>query len=242
MSLLEVSSLEARHGLLPAVRGISFAVEEGEKLALVGANGAGKSTLLRCLAGAHPAAQGRITFDSADVTTVPAYLRVGRGIALVPEGRRLFAELTVEENLLVAGRKARPGPWNVDTVLEAFTLLKPLRGKRAASLSGGEQQATAIGRALMTNPRLLLLDEVSLGLAPVAVDAVYASLEALISGGTTAIIVEQDLSRVLRVADRVLCMLEGRVVLEGSPSTITREQITEAYFGLRHADARKEPS
>ncbi|HEY1479164.1 MAG TPA: ABC transporter ATP-binding protein [Gaiellales bacterium] len=231
--LLRVESLDVRHGLLTAVREVSFEVADGETLALVGANGAGKTTLLRSLAGAHRPAAGRMFFEGDDITSLPAYERVARGIALVPEGRRLFPSLTVEENLLVARASGRSGPWSVEKVLEAFPILAPLRRKRAASLSGGEQQATAIGRALMTNPRLLLLDEVSLGLAPIAVDAVYRSLEGLIGSGATLVLVEQDLARAMRVAGRVACMLEGRIVLEGAASELTREQITEAYFGLR---------
>lgn len=232
MSLLEVTGLQARHGLLQAVRGVSFSVAEGERIALVGANGAGKTTLLRTLAGAHPAAAGSVRFADREITGVPAHRRVGLGIALVPEGRRLFPDLTVEENLLVAGRHARRGPWTVAKVLEAFPLLQPLRERRAASLSGGEQQATAIGRALMTNPRLLLLDEVSLGLAPVAVDLVYRSLESLLAAETTTVLVEQDLGRAMRVTDRVICMLEGSLVLQGASAELTREQVTQAYFGL----------
>jgi branched-chain amino acid transport system ATP-binding protein len=215
------------------VREVSLEVADGEILALVGANGAGKTTLLRALAGAHRPAAGRILFEGEDITSLPAYVRVARGIALVPEGRRLFPSLTVEENLLVARASRRPGPWTVEKVLEAFPILAPLRRARAASLSGGEQQATAIGRALMTNPRLLLLDEVSLGLAPVAVDAVYRSLEGLVGSGATLVLVEQDLARAMRVAGRLCCMLEGRIVLEGRADELTREQITEAYFGLR---------
>jgi branched-chain amino acid transport system ATP-binding protein len=236
-ALLSVERLEARHGLLQAVRGVSLSLAEGEKLALVGANGAGKTTLLRALAGAHPAAGGTVRFDGADVTALPAHRRVALGIALVPEGRRLFPDMTVVENLLVAARHRRPGPWNVDSVLDAFPLLRPLRHRRAATLSGGEQQATAIGRALITNPRLLLLDEVSLGLAPVAVDTVYASLTRLLATGTTVVLVEQDLGRAMRIADRVVCLLEGQIVLEGPAAGLTRERVTEAYFGLGHASA-----
>jgi branched-chain amino acid transport system ATP-binding protein len=237
MTLLEVEALDARHGLLQAVRQVSFAVDEGETLALVGANGAGKTTLLRTIAGAHRPAGGRVLFEGRDISSLRPYERVRMGIALVPEGRRLFPGLTVEENLRVAGAARRSGPWTVDAVLEAFPMLEPLRGRRAASLSGGEQQATAIGRALMTNPRLLLLDEVSLGLAPVAVDGVYRSLATLIERGTTLLLVEQDLARAMRVAGRVACMLEGRIVLEGARDELTREQVTEAYFGLRRATA-----
>lgn len=231
MTLLAVRDLDARHGLLPAVRGVSFEVAEGEIVALVGANGAGKTTLLRTIAGAHRPAGGSVAFDGRDITGVRAHARVGLGIALVPEGRKLFPQLTVEENLLVA-RRPRENGWDVELVLEAFPLLQPLRSRRAATLSGGEQQATAIGRALMSNPRLLLLDEVSLGLAPVAVDAVYRSLQSLIESGATMVLVEQDLSRALAVADRVICMLEGRVVLAGASSDLSRKRITEAYFGL----------
>jgi branched-chain amino acid transport system ATP-binding protein len=235
MRLLGVEHLDARHGLLQAVRGVSFEVAAGETLALVGANGAGKTTLLRAIAGAHKPAAGRVTFDGADVTAVPAYARLRTGIALVPEGRRLFTAMTVKENLLVAAANGRSGPWNLDTVLDAFPLLRARLNNRAGNLSGGEQQATAIGRALMTNPKLLLLDEVSLGLAPIAVEAVYRSLGTLIQSGTTIVLVEQDIGRALGVATRIICMLEGRIVLQGSANDMTREQVTQAYFGLRRS-------
>jgi branched-chain amino acid transport system ATP-binding protein len=143
--------------------------------------------------------------------------------------------MTVEENLLLAGARARPGRWNVAAVLEAFPLLGPLLHKRASTLSGGQQQATSIGRALMTNPRLLLIDEVSLGLAPVAVDLVYESLSSLIDDGATIILVEQDLHRALSVSRRVACMLEGRIVLTADTASVSREQVTEAYFGLNRS-------
>ncbi|HVV92747.1 MAG TPA: ABC transporter ATP-binding protein [Hyphomicrobiales bacterium] len=237
MTLLAIADLDVRHGLLQAVRGVSLAVEEGEVLALVGANGAGKTTLLRAIAGAHRPSGGRVLLDGEDVTHVSAHRRVGLGIALVPEGRRLFAGLTVEENLIVAGAHSRGGPWTVEAVLDAFPLLKRRFKARAGTLSGGEQQATAIGRALMVNPRILLLDEVSLGLAPIAVDQVYESLAKLIAAGTTILLVEQDLARALRVASRVTCMLEGRIVLEGAAAGMTREEVTAAYFGLGRAGA-----
>ena len=237
MTLLAVESIDARYGLLQAVREVSLEVEEGETLALVGANGAGKTTLLRAIAGAHRPAGGRIVFDGADVTRVRAHRRVRMGIALVPEGRRLFPALTVEENLLVASAAHRKGPWDVEAVLEVFPLLRAHRTARAASLSGGEQQATAIGRALMTNPRLLLVDEVSLGLAPLVVERVYAALGELSQRGTTIVLVEQDIGRALAFASRVVCMLEGRVVLEGPARDVTREQVTDAYFGLARAGA-----
>jgi branched-chain amino acid transport system ATP-binding protein len=237
VSLLSVEHLDLRYGLLEAVRDFSLSVGEGETVALVGANGAGKTTLLRAIAGAHRPSGGTIVFEGVDVTRTRAHRRVQMGIALVPEGRRLFSGLTVEENLLVATQRRRPGRWTVDTVLEAFPLLERLRHQRAATLSGGEQQATAIGRALIANPSLLLLDEVSLGLAPAAVEAVYRSLATVIEEGSTIVLVEQDLTRAMSVADRVVCMLEGRIVLEGARGELTREQITEAYFGLRRVQA-----
>ncbi len=242
MSLLEITNLDARHGLLQAVRDVSFALAEGEILALVGANGAGKTTLLRSISGAHRATGGTIAFDGNDVTAVRANKRVAMGIALVPEGRRLFGGMTVEENLRIAGATKRPGRWNFETVLDAFPMLKPLLKKRSGDLSGGQQQATAIGRALMTNPRVLLLDEVSLGLSPVAVNVVYDSLAIVIASGATIVLVEQDLARAMRIATRVACMLEGRIVLEGKASELTRDRVTQAYFGLRRGDAGRAAS
>ena len=232
MSLLKVEALDCRYGLLQAVRGVSFEVAQGETVALIGANGAGKTTMLRTVAGAHRPVQGSVWFDGVDITRMPTHRRVALGIALVPEGRRLFPSLTVEENLRVASA-GRRGRWNVATVLDVFPLLKPRLRMPAATLSGGEQQAVAIGRALMGNPRLLLLDEVSLGLAPVVVEAVYRSLRDVIREGTTVLLVEQDLTRALKVAGRVICMLEGRVVLEGAASSLDRDRVIGAYFGLR---------
>ncbi len=239
MSLLSVQDLDCRYGLLQAVRGVSFEVAEGETVALIGANGAGKSTLLRAIAGAHSPHGGRVVLVNTDITNLPAHARVRRGIALVPEGRRLFAGLTVEENLRVATAPGGTGRqrWDVDKVVDVFPFLKARLRMPAATLSGGEQQAVAIGRALMTNPRLLLLDEASLGLAPVAVDAVYRSLSDVIREGTTVLLVEQDLARALKVAGRVICMLEGRIALEGQASSLDRDRIVNAYFGLRRAAA-----
>jgi branched-chain amino acid transport system ATP-binding protein len=239
MSLLSISGLDIRHGLLQAVRDVSFVVKQGETVALIGANGAGKTTLLRAIAGSHRATGGRIHLDGLDITRMPTYRRVAQGIALVPEGRRLFAAMTVEENLQLARASGRPGEWTVDHVMDTFPMLKARRKARCGTLSGGEQQATAIGRALMTNPRLLLLDEVSLGLSPLAVDLVYKSVESLIAAGATILLVEQDLKRALKVANRVMCMLEGRIVVEGDANTLTREQITHAYFG-HHKRAQAE--
>ena len=229
---LHVDELDVRHGQLQAVRGVTFTVAKGETVALVGANGAGKTTLLRAIAGAHPSRGGRVLLDDQDITHVPAHRRVGMGVARGPRGRRRFAQRTVEENLLLGRFAGRAGDWTVERVMAAFPNLEKRLHAKAGTLSGGEQQATAIGRALMSNPEVLLLDEVSLGLSPLVVDRVYSSLAGLMAGGTTIVLVEQDLTRAMEVAGRVLCMLEGRIVLAGRTSELTRDQVTEAYFGL----------
>jgi branched-chain amino acid transport system ATP-binding protein len=236
MSLLRIEALHSAHGLLTAVRGVSFEVAAGETLALVGANGAGKTTLLRTIAGVHRAASGRVFFDGQDLSAMPAHRRVAAGIALVPEGRRLFPGMTVEENLRVGATAGRKGEWTLDRVRDAFPQLARIWKTRALHLSGGEQQATAIGRALMANPRLLLLDEVSLGLSPKAVEGVYDSLRRLLGAGTTVILVEQDLNRCLAVAGRIACMLEGRIVASGLAAQMTRTQVLAHYFGGRGAE------
>ena len=237
MNLLQLENLDCRHGLEQAVRGMSLEIEQGETVALIGANGAGKTTLLRTIAGAHRPAAGRVRFEGADITALPAHSRVRLGIALVPEGRRLFSGLTVDENLRIATVPGRRGRWTADAVVEVFPFLKARRHALAATLSGGEQQAVAIGRALMSNPRMLLLDEVSLGLAPVAVDALYRSLANVIGEGVTVMLVEQDLTRALEVAGRVICMLEGRIVLEGEARALNRQRVIDAYFGLKREAA-----
>ncbi|PDT16579.1 ABC transporter ATP-binding protein [Rhizobium sp. J15] len=242
MSLLSIRNLDVRHGLLQAVRGVSFDIAKGEVLALVGANGAGKTTLLRSIAGAHLPASGEILLDGEDLAAIPSHKRIARGIALVPEGRRLFSQMTVEENLLLGKSCGRKGEWSVDRVLDAFPNLKPRRHAKTGHLSGGEQQATAIGRALMSNPDILLLDEVSLGLSPLVVDRVYAQLQSLLTSGTTIVLVEQDLARAMSVASRVICMLEGRIVLDRPAAAVTREHVTQAYFGLHRAAGERSAS
>ena len=232
MSLLIVSGLSAGYGDFQALFDVDLTVDEGETLAVIGANGAGKTTLLRTMAGLVRAWSGDIRFDGADLLAVRAHRRVCEGIAMVPEGRQLFPSLNVRENLQVGSYGKRLGEWDMSRVLEVFPLLQPLLDRPADVLSGGEQQAVAIGRALMANPRLLLLDEVSLGLAPVVVQQVYGALPSITDAGTTVLVVEQDISQALTVADRVVCLLEGRVSLEGTPGELERSQITAAYFGL----------
>ena len=230
-ALLEIAGLDAGYGDFQALFGIDLRVAENETVAVIGANGAGKTTLLRTLAGLVGATAGSVRFAGGDLLAVPHHRRVDLGIALVPEGRHLFPSLTVEENLLVGAHARRPGTWDVDRVVDVFPLVGPLLRRPADVLSGGEQQAVAIGRALMANPSLLLLDEVSLGLAPVAVKGLYAALPDIIGDGTTVLIVEQDIGQALAVADRVVCLLEGRISLEGTPADLGRAQITAAYFG-----------
>jgi branched-chain amino acid transport system ATP-binding protein len=232
MSLLELVDAAVYYGDFKALYDVDLAVEEGETVAIIGANGAGKSTLLKMLAGLLPLRAGKIMYQGASLQGRSANRRVADGISLVPEGRRVFPSLTVNENLLVGAYARRPGPWNLDAIYQLFPLLDRLRERPAGLLSGGEQQAVSIGRALMANPRLLLLDEVSLGLAPIIVRHFYEAIEHLKAEGTTMLVVEQDIGQIMNVADRVVCFLQGRPVLSGCPSDLTRAQITTAYFGV----------
>ncbi len=232
MSVLELQEVDVFYGDFQALFKVSFKVEEGQTFACIGANGGGKSTLLRTIAGLQRPSSGQIFFHGEPVDKHPAHDRVGMGIALVPEGRRVFPSLTVFENLQIGAYGGRKGDWNTDSVMELFPLLKPLVKRQASSLSGGEQQALAIGRALMANPHLLLLDEVSLGLAPVVIKRIYEAMVHLVDTGTTILVVEQDVQHVLTVADHVACFLEGRISLEGKPSDLSSEAITAAYFGM----------
>jgi branched-chain amino acid transport system ATP-binding protein len=230
--LLEVRDLSVHHGQLQALREVSLQVPAGHVHAMIGANGAGKSTLLRTIAGLHRPSAGSIFLDGADVTSLRPERRVAAGIALVPEGRRLFPSLSVEENLKVGASSRRTGRWNLEAIYELFGWMRDRRQQRAAQLSGGEQQAVSIGRALAANPRLLLLDELSLGLAPVVVRRIYELLPQLAASGVTILLVEQDVSQALAVASQVHCLLEGRITLAGPPAALTGEQIEEAYFGV----------
>jgi branched-chain amino acid transport system ATP-binding protein len=232
MSLLEIRGLTAAYGDFQALYGIDLKVEEGETVAIIGANGAGKTTLLRAIAGLLRTPPDCIRFADAPIGSLAPSRIVRRGIALVPEGRRLFPSLTVEENLRMGAQCGRRGPWTLSRIYGLFPALAARRRAAATALSGGEQQMAAIGRALMANPRLLLCDEISLGLAPRVIRDVYAALPGIRAEGTTVLIVEQDTSRALAEADRVYCLQEGRVTLEGAPAALTRERIRLAYFGL----------
>jgi branched-chain amino acid transport system ATP-binding protein len=232
MSLLSVRELSAFYGDFQALFGVSLEVAEGETVAVIGSNGAGKTTFLRAVAGALPVARDAVTFAGEPVGGRPAHELVDRGVVMVPEGRRIFPSLSVDENLMIGAFRRRPGPWTAARVYELFPMLAERRTQPGTNLSGGEQQALAIGRALMANPRLILFDEVSLGLAPLVIKAIYHALPRIIGGGATAVIVEQDVSQVLQVAQRLYCFRKGRVSLEGRPHELSRPQIAAAYFGM----------
>jgi branched-chain amino acid transport system ATP-binding protein len=231
-TLLEVRDLTVRHGQLEAVRGVSLSVGAGEVLGIIGANGAGKSTLLRTIAGLHQPTAGAIFLDGVDITRLPPEKRVPAGVVLVPEGRRLFGSLNVEENLLAGCYKARPGPWTMARVFTMFPWMATRRRQPASQLSGGEQQAVAISRALLANPRLLMLDEPSLGLAPLPLQRIYAVLPELVESGLGILLVEQDVRQAMKVSGRLQCLLEGRQTLAGVPAELDFEQIEAAYFGM----------
>jgi branched-chain amino acid transport system ATP-binding protein len=230
--LLEVRALDAYYDDFQALFGVSLRLAAGEVVAVIGANGAGKSTLLKCIAGVIASRRDAILFDGEPIGDAPAHAVVARGTALVPEGRRLFPSLSVEENLLIGGQLGRPGPWRLSRIYELFPALAQRRHVPSTSLSGGEQQMVAIGRALMSNPKLLLCDEISLGLAPVVVREVYARLPSIVAEGSSLLIVEQDIVQALKAANHVYCLQEGRVALAGDAATLTREAISAAYFGV----------
>lgn len=229
--ILSVSNLEVFYGRAQALHGVSFDLKPGEMLSLIGSNGAGKSTLLKTIVGLEQASVGDIKLHGTSLNGTPASQIISKGIAMVPEGRRLFRSLSVEENLVLGGHVKRKGPWDLAAVYELFPVLKERRHNPATALSGGQQQMVALGRALMSNPELLLLDELSLGLAPVIIKDIYALLPKIIGEGMSAILVEQDVTRALAVADRFICMQEGRISLQGDPKEFTQEQISLAYFG-----------
>jgi branched-chain amino acid transport system ATP-binding protein len=233
MSLLEIEKINSGYGHFQALFDVDLRIEEGETHAIIGANGAGKSTLLRTICGlikTEPA--DKIRFDGQSIGQMSPHKRVNLGISYVPEGRWVFPSLTVHENLQVGAHSKRKGQWEIEKVYELFPLLTRLKQRQAFSLSGGEQQALSIARGLMSNPRLLLLDEVSLGLAPVVVEKIYQAMPAIVGSGTTVLLVEQDVGQAMKFADRVTCMLEGRLVLEGAPGEISQEAIFAAYFGV----------
>jgi len=230
--LLSTQNLQAFYGDFQALFGIDFEIEEGEVVAIIGANGAGKSTFLKTLSGLLKAPRESIVFDGTAIGGMRACDVARLGIAMVPEGRRLFPSLTVHENLAMGMHSGRRGPWNLARVLGLFPVLRELLSLPGNAISGGQQQMVAIGRALLANPRLLICDELSLGLAPVAVKAVYDTLPAMIADGLTLVIVEQDVGLAQRVTQRLYCFQEGRVSLQGRSGELSRPAISQAYFGV----------
>jgi branched-chain amino acid transport system ATP-binding protein len=235
VSLLVVRGLEVRYGGIRAVKGIDLEVRAGEVVSLIGANGAGKSTTLRALAGLVPVAAGQALFDAVPLAGVPTHRRVGRGLALVPEGRGVFARLTVEENLLMGAyaRADRPAMrQDLERAYALFPRLGERRSQTAGTLSGGEQQMLAIGRALMGRPRLLMLDEPSLGLAPLLVEKIFGTLQAVAAEGVTLLLVEQNARRALELADRAYVLESGRVALTGDAASLLADpRVRTAYLG-----------
>lgn len=229
--ILQVQGLSSGYGDIPALFDVSFDLERGDLLGLVGANGAGKSTLFKAILGLLPRGRDTVRFEGKPIGHLKPEAMARLGISLVPEGRRLFRSLSVEENLILAAEYGRKGEWSLNRVYELFPILGEKRHQRATELSGGQQQMVAIGRALMANPELIFFDEISLGLAPIVVSDVYAAMPEITASGVSAIVVEQDVNRVLGMAETLVCLNEGRVVLQGPAGTLSKAQVTAAYFG-----------
>lgn len=235
-ALLDIAGLTAHYGDFQALFGVDLRLDAGETVAIIGANGAGKSTLMRAITGVAKVTGGSIRLDGEEIQRLAAPDILLRGIAMVPEGRRLFPSLSVEENLLIGAHARRgDGAWTLERVYDLFPILRERRHAPGTALSGGQQQMVAIGRALMSNPRVLLCDELSLGLAPVVIKEIYAAVPRIKAGGASLVVVEQDIGQALKVADRVYCMMEGRVTLTGRPGELSRDAIHDAYFGVAHA-------
>jgi branched-chain amino acid transport system ATP-binding protein len=230
--MLQVEAIEVFYGEFQALFGVSLTVERGETVAIIGANGAGKTTLLRTISGVLQPRKGSIHYSGQPVHGLPAHKVTRLGIAMVPEGRKIFPSLSVRENLLVGTQSGRKGPWELEKIFTLFPILRERANFPGIDLSGGQQQMLAIGRALMSNPDLILLDEISLGLAPVVVKELYSTLQSISRAGTTVVIVEQDVSRSTQVADRIYCLLEGQVSLSGRPTELDHGAISQAYFGV----------
>ncbi len=233
--MLKVENVVCRYGRIEVLHGVSLEVGAGEIVSLIGSNGAGKTTLMRVISGILPMTGGRIVFDDEEIDRLPAHLRVVRGIAQVPEARQVFAPLSVNDNLLLGGfrRRAADVPRELDRVYALFPALAEKRGIAAGNLSGGQQQMLAMGRALMSGPRLLLLDEPSMGLAPVLVDQILDTVVALRKAGVTVLLVEQNVNAALAIADRAYVIETGRIVLSGPSATLADDpRVREAYLGL----------
>jgi len=231
MPLLDLRGIDVSYGDAQALSNVSASVEEGRAVAFIGANGAGKSTILRAIAGLSPALRGEVLFDGADITREAPHLIARRGVAMVPEGRRLFPTLTAEENLMIGSLSGRRGYWTLERIFGLFPAIREFRRRLPSQISGGQQQMVSIGRALLANPRLLLCDELSLGLAPRVVGEVYKAFAQIRASGNSIVLVEQDIVRARAASDAVYCLLKGRVSLYGASRDLTDQQIAHAYFG-----------
>ena len=235
MALLEIKDLEVSYGIIKAIKGISFDVNEGEVIALIGANGAGKTTILHTITGLITADRGTVQFEGKEITKVPAHKIVGMGMAHVPEGRRVFANLTVLHNLKM-GAYTRKDKNEIEQTLETvytrFPRLKERQNQMAGTLSGGEQQMLAMGRALMSHPKIILMDEPSMGLSPIFVNEIFDIIQSVSASGTTVLLVEQNARKALSIADRAYVLETGNVVLEGKADELLHnDAIKKAYLG-----------
>ena len=230
--ILETKNLTAFYDDFQALFSVDITLQAGEVIAIIGANGAGKTTLMSAITGLLSCAPNMVQLRGAPIGGASPASIAYQGIAMVPEGRQLFPSLSVEENLIIGGQTKRPGNWNLQKIYELFPILANRRSQKSTSLSGGQQQMVAIGRALMANPDVLLLDELSLGLAPIIINDIYNSLPDIIGEGVSAILVEQDITRALAVSDRAYCIQEGRISLTGKSDGLSRKAVNEAYFGV----------
>jgi branched-chain amino acid transport system ATP-binding protein len=229
---LVIENVEVFYGEFQALFGVSLEIEQGETIAIIGANGAGKTTLMRASCGMLTPKSGRIVYKDEVISGQSPYALARKGIVMVPEGRKIFPSLTVEENLKIGAYSQRKGTWDLNKVYALFPILKEKARVGGIDLSGGQQQMLAIGRALMSNPDLLLMDEISLGLAPIVVNELYGVVQQISQSGTTVILVEQDVSRGMKAANHVYCLLEGKVSLAGKPDDIDLQAVSRAYFGV----------
>ena len=230
--ILETKNLNVYYGDFQALFEVSIDLFEGEIISIIGANGAGKSTFMKAVTGLIRKVENDINLKGNSIKNLRADEIARKGIAMVPEGRKLFPSLTVEENLLIGGQINRSGPWNLNSIYELFPDLYDKKDLPSNLLSGGQQQMAAIGRALMSNPEILLFDEISLGLAPIIIKNIYQNILAVINDGMSAIVVEQDISKAIEISNRVYCLQEGKIALSGVSKKLTREEISKAYFGM----------
>ena len=231
-ALLDISGLDAFYQDFQALYGVEMRIGSGDVIAVIGANGAGKTTLMRAVTGFLKSRPDAVRWKGQPIGALRVDQIAALGTALVPEGRLLFPSLTVEENLIIGGQLKRKGPWNLKRLYSLFPILEERRHVPATALSGGQQQMVAIGRALMSNPELIMMDEISLGLAPVIIKAIYEALPSIVGEGLTAVIVEQDITKALAVSTRIYCLQEGRVSLTGNSAEVSRDEISRAYFGV----------